>query len=462
MVPQSQPSLEAANLLGNYPSLFLSALTETNKKPTVLEAYQTNFLNDFSKFRLVVKSRQIGFSWIISGESLHKIVTTPSKTVNVVSINQKEASGKIVYAKNFFYSIPEVLRPPVYTNAEFEFSVHNSPDTSYFVSQPASSAIRGGEKDVYMDEFAFIPKAQGLFDAAMPATTRGNSRMTIVSTPLGQSGLFFDIANDRTRYSEFSVHVVPWWECSIMSTDVAESIALAPDHDTETRVKMWGTPSIRAIYANMDLEAFQQEYECSFADESVSFYPWQIITDAADDELNSSAYEPGRPYNIGIDIAKKVDKTVITVSYADDESGMKTIVKTFETRDSYEEQYKMMEKLVEEIKPQRVSVDATGVGAIIAEKLVAKFGGIIEPIVFTRDQKEQWATKFKRDLQMSAVRYPRKRELLNEIHTIERKKTEAGNYVFKAREGKHDDYFWSAMLSLYGEGRTTPSISFAW
>jgi phage FluMu gp28-like protein len=437
-------------------------LTETNKRPTVLESYQTNFLNDFSKFRLVAKSRQIGFSWVLSGEALHKITTSPTKTINIVSINQKEASGKIVYAKNFFYSMPEELRPPVYTNAEYEFSVHNSPDTSYLVSQPASSAIRGGEKDIYLDEFAFIPKSQELFDAAIPATTRGNSRLTIVSTPLGQSGLFFDIANDRSRYPEFTVSTVPWWECSIMSMDHAESTAIAADYSTEDRVAKWGTQPIKAIFSTMDLESFQQEYECSFADESVSFYPWSIITDCADDTLSNNTFDPGLPYNIGIDIAKKVDKTVITISTTDEDTGHSTIVKTYETRANYDEQFKMMADLVTEVKPQRVSVDATGVGAIIAEQLVAKFGGIVEPIVFTRENKEQWATMFKRDLQLKAVSYPRKRELLDEIHTIERKKTESGNYVFKAREGKHDDYYWSAMLSLYGRGRTTPSISFAW
>jgi phage FluMu gp28-like protein len=421
-------------------------------------------MNDFSKFRLVVKSRQIGYSWIIAGEGLHRIFTNPGKTVNYVSINQKEAAGKIVYAKNFYHSIPEAIRreAPVFRDAEFEFSLHTSPDTSTLVSQPASSAIRGGEKDVYLDEFAFIPKSQELFDAAMPATTRGNSRMTLVSTPLGQSGLFFDIANDRVRYPEFTLHTVPWWECSIMSTDVWESTALAHGYDTDQRVLRWGTPSIRAIFSSLDLEAFQQEYECSFADESVSYYPWGLIVSCVDDELGNNEYDPTLPYNIGIDIAKKVDKTVVTVSTTDEETGHQRIVKTFEMRSNYEDQYIEMDRLIDKIKPQRVSVDATGVGAMIAEKLVNKYGGMVEPIVFTRDQKETWATSFKRDLQMKAVSFPRKRELLDEIHTLERKKSEVGNYIFKAREGKHDDYYWSAMLSLYGQGRVAPTIGFAW
>lgn len=439
-------------------------MTTTKKEPTRLELYQARFLNDFSKFRAVAKARQIGFSWVMSGEILHRIVTNPGKEVNVVSINQKEASKKIVFAKNFYYTIPQEsgFRPPIYTNAEFEFSVYNHPDTSYFISQPASSAIRGGEKDVYFDEFAFIRDSRKLYDAAVPATTRGNSRLTIVSTPLGQSGLFFEIVKDRVRYPEYTVHVVPWWECSIMTRDVAESTALAPDYDTDVRVRKWGTPAIVSIYNNMGIDAFQQEYECSFADETAAFYPWELIVGCARDELNNQPYVQGISYNIGIDVAKVIDKTVVTVSTSNEETGLTEIHKTFETRDAYAKQIEEFEKLIDAIKPSRVSIDATGVGAVIAEHLTAKYGGIIEAIVFTREKKEQWATRFKADMQSGRVAFPRKRELMSEIHSIERKKSDVGNYIFRAREGEHDDYYWSAMLSLYGEGRVPPNIGFAW
>lgn len=439
-------------------------MTETKGQPTRLEPYQIRFLNDRSKFRIVVKSRQIGYSWIISAEGLHKAITSRNKKINYVSINQKEASDKITYAKQFYFSIPQDtgLRVPIYTSAEFEFSLHEHPDTSYLVSQPASSAIRGGEKDVYFDEFAFIRDAQKLYDAAIPATTRGNSRLTIVSTPLGQSGLFFDIANDRSRYPEYSVHTIPWWECSIMSLDPAESTALANDYDTDQRVKKWGTEAIVSIFNNMGLDSFQQEYECSFADESVNFYPWGLIVGCVDDSLNDMRYVPGLQYNVGIDVAKKIDKTVVTVSSVDEETGIRTIHKTFETKDDYGRQVEFFKSLIKDLSPQRVTIDATGVGTVIAEQLTSEFGGIVESVTFTMQNKEKWATTFKGDLQMGKVRFPRKRELISEIHSVERKKSEAGNYIFKAREGQHDDYYWSAMLSLYGEGRTTPKIGFAW
>ena len=424
-----------------------------------------NFLNDHSRFRVVAKSRQIGFSWTIANECLHTITTVPNKKVNIVSINQKEASDKVDYAKATYHSIPveSGFKPPIYTSAEFEFSLHMPPYTSYIVSQPSSSAIRGGEKDIYLDEAAFIRDANKLYEAAIPATTRGNSRMTVVSTPLGQSGLFFDIAKDRNKYPEYSVHIVPWWECSIMSIDVLESIALAPDFDTETRVRRWGTPSIQSIYNSMDMDAFQQEYECSFADESVSYFPWELITSCVDDTLkNNDPWKPGVQYSLGIDIARKVDKTVVVVSSVDEDTGVRTLHRLWESQDTYEEQAQTFESLIESIKPVRVTIDATGVGAVIAERLRTKYGGIVEPVVFTLQNKEIWATKFKGDLQSNLIRMPRNRSLLQEIHGLERKKSEAGNYLYRAKDNGHDDYLWSTVLSLYGEGRTTPRIGFAW
>ena len=77
------------------PVVFLEMLTELNGVPTKLEPYQVNFLRDRSDFRLVNKSRQIGFSTIIGAEAFVNMMTRQSYKANVVSINQTEASDKV-------------------------------------------------------------------------------------------------------------------------------------------------------------------------------------------------------------------------------------------------------------------------------------------------------------------------------------------------------------------------------
>lgn len=247
-----------------------------------------------------------------------------------------------------------------------------------------------------------------------------------------------------------------------MSVDVAESTAIAKDYGTMERVEKWGTDSIRSIFLNMGLDAFQQEYECSFADETVSYYPWGTIISCVDDSLNQQLLPPGLQYNVGIDVGKKVDKTVVTVSSVDEDTEIQTVHKVFETRSDYATQVDAMKRVIKSLNPKRVSIDATGVGEVIAEALQTEFGGVVEKITFDVHNKQNWATSFKGDLQTNKVRFPRDRNMLKEIHAIERTKSEAGNYLFRARSGEHDDYYWSMMLSLYGRGRSAPLINFAW
>src|SRR6476660_5307488 len=98
------------SLLVSSPALWLETLTELDAKPTILEPYQINFLNDKSYYRAVSKSRQIRCSTVIAGEGCHSAATRLSYKANYVSINQNEAKDKIEIAKSFYHSIPDELK----------------------------------------------------------------------------------------------------------------------------------------------------------------------------------------------------------------------------------------------------------------------------------------------------------------------------------------------------------------
>jgi len=446
-----------------------------DSQPFRLEPYQIRFLNDKSLFRIVNKSRQIGFSTIIGGETAATACTRSSYKANIVSINQKEAADKIEIAGNLYHSIPDhfketdpPLKPVLWTNANDEISFHRPPHTSSIVSQPASSAIRGGKKDIYFDEFAHIRDAKKLYNAAIPATTRGNSRLTIISTPLGQSGMFYDIMSDANAYPQYSRHSVPWWECSAMVPPelYEEALAMAADiPDSEARVRKYGTDKLIAIYEGFggDLIGFQTEYEATFADETTSYFTWELIVNCTDSELPvwrewDHHYEPTGFISIGIDLAKERDQTVFTVVEHDEDSGEKKVLFTRATQEPYNEQFEYMKSLIVATKADRVTIDQTGVGQKFVEDAKRLLNGVnIEGVVFTNAKKESWATRFKGDMQVGAVRWPDIQDLRKQIHGIRRTKTESNFYKFS---GKADDYFWSLMLALYGEGRVPARISF--
>jgi len=468
------------------PVIFLETLTELDAAPFRLEPYQIRWARDESFFRICNKGRQIGMSTILGGELFVTAATRSRYNANIVSINQNEASGKIEIVRNLYHSMPDELldpgiKPVIWTDSDKEISFHRPPNTSTIISQPASAAIRGGRKDIAFDEFAHIRDAAKLYQAALPAITRGNSRISIISTPLGQSGLFYDIFEDKQAFPEYSRHNVPWWESAAMVdpkwVDPAtgwvrpEVFAEAPTMGTEERVAKFGSTKLAVIYRNVgDKLAFMTEYEAVFVDETTAYYPWQLIVDNIDPDLPvwmkamPSTWHTDNRVSIGVDLAKERDETVFTVVehvVDEDANTTKRIVRYVSaTQDNYDKQLESLIALAKRTKASRVSIDQTGVGQVFVEEAKRKAhievpGCRFEGIVFTNDVKEKWATRFKGDLQLNAVALIDHPTLKRQVHGIQRTKTESNFYRFK---GPRDDYFWSLMLGLYGEGRVPSRI----
>lgn len=357
------------------------------------------------------------------------------------------------------------FKPPKYRDAEEALAFHLPPHTSEVISKPGTHALRGGAKSIYFDEAAFIEKFDRLWQAGVPAALRGDNRVTVISTPMGQNGKYYDIATNIDRYPNFSRHTIPWWESRFMVREGAleDAIALAPTMDTDRRVLEFGSQKlIETVYKSMDTVSFQTEMECMFVDEVEAFYPWELVVSGADETIpNTKSFFSSIPETsqiaIGVDLAKKRDETVFSVSEHTDggEDGKPSRRILFSQRLTnvpYDEQYVMLSELVRECRAKRVSIDETGVGQIFVERAKKQGFGydcIIEGISFTNTKKENWATRFKSDVQTGAIKYPRDLSLMRQIHGIKRKKSESGFYRFS---GEHDDMFWAMQLSLYGEG----------
>ncbi len=372
-------------------------------------------------------------------------------------------------------SIPDDFRelgfkPVKYKDAQEVLAFHMPPYTSTVTSKPGTSAIRGGKKDMYYDEAAFINQFPTLYQAGLPAITRGEGRITVISTPFGESGLYHELWNDAS----WSHHKVPWWESRFMVRGailpdgtpnydpVYEAIALAPEMDTLTRVDTFGSEKLKEILQSGlrgDLIAFQTEYECMFVDEAEAYFPWDLILSCKDDSLRvyrhyPEGYTPKGDITIGVDLAKERDSTVFTVLDHYEVEGVPhaEVVYVYATQEDYADQFVSLRNLVQVSNARRVSIDATGPGQMFYEKSARDgFGREIrvEGISFTNEKKERWATKFKADLQDQKIKYPNHSELLNQIHGIKRTKTVTSLFRFA---GDKDDYFWSLMLGMYGAG----------
>lgn len=410
----------------------------------------------------------MGFSTIIALETTHAATVRSEYNANIVSTTQEEAADKLRVGDRLYSSIPSDFidagfKPVKYKNAEDVLAFHMPPYTSTITSKPGTSAIRGGKKDMYYDEAAFIKEFPRLYQAGLPAITRGMGRMTVISTPFGETGLYHELWNDKS----WSHHEVPWWESRFMVDGenyevVAEAMEKAPSMSTLERVDAFGSDKIKDILhkgLRDDLIAFQTEYECMFVDEAESYYTLDLIRGCVDEALPlwkewRYGYQPEWKVSIGVDLAKQRDSSVFTViEHRVDEEGIETAVVRYiyVTQADYTEQFEVLRKLAITTGAQRVSIDATGPGAMFYERARNEgLGGAhVEGIVFTNKKKEEWATQFKGDLQQEKVKLLNNAELIHQIHGIKRQKTVSANFRFS---GDKDDYFWSLMLGLYGEG----------
>jgi hypothetical protein len=98
---------------------------------------------------------------------------------------------------------------------------------------------------------------------------------------------------------------------------------------------------------------------------------------------------------------------------------------------------------------RRCCIDATGIGAPLAEALVSEFGPRVEPVVFTAAVKEDLAFRTKRRMEARLTLLPDTREIRRAFSAVKKFVTPSGNLRFDATrtEAGHADEFWAKALA---------------
>jgi phage FluMu gp28-like protein len=110
---------------------------------------------------------------------------------------------------------------------------------------------------------------------------------------------------------------------------------------------------------------------------------------------------------------------------------------------------------------RRVCVDQSGLGMMLAEHLVQKYGAVVEPVQFTAPLKERLAPMVKQAFEERTVRIPDNREVRADINSVKRFVTPAGNVRFDAEhtDRGHADRFWA--LAMVVNAASEPDASFS-
>lgn len=432
------------------------------------EHFQLVHLQDDSTFRTEVKSRQIAWSWLSAAEAVVDGILRGASSV-FISINLDEAKEKIRYAHNVRHALPRSMRPKLLTDNRQELEFDNG---ARLLSLPATAPRGKAQMNVYLDEFAHVRDDVVIYTAALPMMTKGERRLRMASSPMGASGRFWEVQTESLRkYPNYRRKTTPWWEVHAFCKNVREARKLAPAMSSFQRVDLFGNDRIKAIYANMPEEDFQQEYECFFQDEASAWISWDEIRamqalhsgpcllvtvkgdtgidaalDAIDELVDLAGVED--VLAAGVDIGRTRNTTELFVC------GVSTLemvpLRLAITMDGceFDDQYAVLARALERLAIKKMLIDQGGLGRNLAENLGKAFPVKAEGVDFTNQTKALWATNTKMKVQQRKVPIPIDRDLAYQIHSIKRKVTPSKNFVFdtEKNEKHHADKFWAWVL----------------
>lgn len=278
------------------------------------------------------------------------------------------------------------------------------------------SLLGVGLNGVVMDECAMI-KDQVWPRIIRPMLADTQGWALFISTPKGRNW-FFDI---------FSAHEEDWQSWSYPTT----VNAFVPMEEVD------------AAKRDMSERLFRQEFMAEFLDEDTGVF--KGIAKCASGMLSDPV--SGRFYVVGVDLAKTVDFTVITVM----DSVNRHVVYFERFQDvSWQVQKARIQEIAFKYNNAMCVVDATGLGDPIVEDL--RNGGVsVEPFKFSVQSKHELVERLAIALEQRQITFPHNLEhLYDELMRYEYQITKQGNVKYGAPEGRHDDCVISLGLAVWG------------
>jgi phage FluMu gp28-like protein len=252
-------------------------------------------------------------------------------------------------------------------------------------------------------------------------------------------------------------------------------------YDANTREAI--TPE-QAREQALDKRAYDQNYECAFADENLTLLSHELISAAERDDVgficeqdwNASALASMREASgslyVGFDVGRKVDMSVVTVM--EDVNGMKLVRGILRMQNlRLPEQQLRLGEICRLKKFRRAAIDMTGLGLGLFEYAQEAFGsGRIAGINFgstvpatravalegrkreTVRVTEALAMELLQAYEDRRIQHPADGRLRDDLRKPERVTTPGGRVSIAATrdEAGHADHFWSFALALEAAG----------
>lgn len=433
---------------------------------TYLFPYQKAWLNDHSRYKIWEKSRRIGATYVQSLEDVKDCLEQPNLPVWFSSADESAAKEYINYCANWalmFNAVASAVATEVIDEKQsinaYSISFKNGSRIHAMSSNPKGFRSKGGK--VVLDEFAWHKDQQALWTAAEPVITWGHN-LRILSTHNGKQSLFYNFIQDVEKgILSWSKHRTPIQEA------VRQGLAdrIAGNKLSEQERFEWLEQKRRNCRTE---EAWLQEYCCEPIDESSAFLTLEMLLacERPETEIILPTAAIRNNIYIGFDVARRKDLSVIYIAELLGETLITRNIVVLKNM-SFSKQKELLFNLLRHSLVRRCCIDASGLGMNLAEDAQATYGHYkVEAVTFTNAVKEELATDLRIRFEDRSILIPANEDLRNDLHSIKRVITTAGNTRYDVSQTEtdgHADRFWALALCCHaakGMGGYVPKVTF--
>lgn len=399
----------------------------------LLLPYQQRWQRDDSRFKYGLWSRQTGKDFTSAAEIVVDCKMRPKTTWMIAAPSERQSLETLAkcaeWAEAFDIAtegIREVREGPEAILKQGELRFANG---SRIIAVPGRpDTVRGFSANVLMTEFAFFEDPDATWRAILPSITNplrgGEKKVRLITTPNGQGNKAHDLWVKETGSKfKWSKHKVT----------IHDAVAAGLPVDVEELRTMLDDP-----------EGWAQEYECEFLDAAGVLLPYDLIATCEVPEAVTSQPDdfwrvrPQFPLFAGWDFARKKDLSVLWTAQKVGPIAVTKEVLVMRGM-STPDQVELVSHRLQHIT--RLCLDYTGSGVGAGDLLVKKFGewnidkhqfGKVELCTFTDSLKRDIFPSLRVAMEQRAMLVPANREIREDLHSMYRVVTAAGNVTYRA------------------------------
>ncbi|MBQ4199856.1 MAG: hypothetical protein II649_08230 [Kiritimatiellae bacterium] len=261
----------------------------------------------------------------------------------------------------------------------------------------------------------------------------GLKKLRIVSTPKGRGNKFADLWEHNADYSCHKV-------------TIEDAVRMGLKVDVEQLKRGVDDPDIWA-----------QEYMCEFIDNTSVLLPYEMIGKCESESIKDDG---ASPLYVGMDVGRSKDLSVIvTAAKLGDVLAVVDVAEL--KRMPFNDQLEVLLSKASASRVQRVCIDSTGIGAMLAEEAARKGGGKFEGVVFNVQTKGEMYGLMRRRFEERSVRIPVSRDLREDLHAVQRLVSTGGNVTYSAPRNADGHSDRAAALALCIRAAASGAWTFA-